>query len=71
MKYIKKRWLGLAIAPFALAFFAMAQPALANNCSGNCANYPNLKFSEKLELEMTTSNSERIRAVAEKEVIWT
>jgi len=42
MKHIKNRWLGLAIAPIALAFFAMAQPALANNYSGNCADYPNL-----------------------------
>ncbi len=36
----RKRWLGLAAAPFALAMLAFAQPALANDFTGTCAQYP-------------------------------
>lgn len=37
----RKRWLGLAAAPFALAFLAFAQPAYAADYTGDCANIPN------------------------------
>lgn len=39
----RKRWLGLAAAPFALAFLAFAQPAHAQSGPyiGNCAGLPN------------------------------
>ncbi|RTL37284.1 MAG: hypothetical protein EKK48_24610 [Candidatus Melainabacteria bacterium] len=37
----RKRWLGLAFAPFALAMFALAQPAHAADYTGNCALMPN------------------------------
>lgn len=39
----RKRWLGLAIAPFALAIFAFAQPAQAQSGPyiGTCAGIPN------------------------------
>lgn len=36
----RKWWLGLAAAPFALAMLAFAQPALANDFNGTCAQYP-------------------------------
>jgi hypothetical protein len=37
MKQIKKRWLGLAIAPALLALIGFASPAYAADYSGNCA----------------------------------
>lgn len=40
MKQRKKRWLSLVAAPFALAMLAFAQPALANDFNGTCAQYP-------------------------------
>lgn len=40
MKNIKKRWLGLAIAPALLALIGFASPALANDYTGTCAAYP-------------------------------
>ena len=36
----RKRWLGLAFAPFALALLAFAPSAQANDFSGTCAQYP-------------------------------
>ncbi len=36
----RKRWLGLAVAPFALALLAFAQPAKAADYTGDCANIP-------------------------------
>lgn len=37
----RKRWLGLAAVPFALAFLAFAQPAHAADYAGDCASIPN------------------------------
>ena len=40
MKNIKKRWLGLVIAPALLALIGFASPAQANDYGGTCAGYP-------------------------------
>ncbi|MFA7340747.1 MAG: hypothetical protein WC028_28435 [Candidatus Obscuribacterales bacterium] len=40
MKHIKKRWLGVAIAPALLALMSVAQPAYATDYSYSCANVP-------------------------------
>lgn len=40
MKPIKKRWLGLAVAPAFLAFIGFASPVQAADFTGTCAQYP-------------------------------